>query len=53
MSELTAGEVQIRTVIDDWARAVRAQDMDRVLAHHAPDVLLFDVPLPVQSRGPH
>jgi ketosteroid isomerase-like protein len=51
MSELTADDVQIRTVIDNWAQAVRAQDMDRILANHAANVLLFDVPLPVQSRG--
>jgi uncharacterized protein (TIGR02246 family) len=51
VSESTTDEAQIRTIIDNWARAVRAQDLDRVLAHHADDVLLFDVPLPVQSRG--
>jgi len=47
----TADETQIRTMIENWAQAVRAQDLERVLAQHADDVLLFDVPLPVQSRG--
>jgi uncharacterized protein (TIGR02246 family) len=47
----TANETQIRTIIENWAQAVRAQDLERVLAQHADDVLLFDVPLPVQSRG--
>jgi uncharacterized protein (TIGR02246 family) len=51
MHESTTNEAQIRTVIDNWAQAVRAQDMDRVLKHHSNDILLFDVPLPVQSRG--
>jgi uncharacterized protein (TIGR02246 family) len=51
MGEPTTNEAQIRTIIDGWAQAVRAQDFDRVLRDHSDDVLLFDVPLPVQSRG--
>jgi uncharacterized protein (TIGR02246 family) len=44
-------EVQIRDLIEAWARAVRANDMDGIRAHHAPDIVLFDVPPPVQLRG--
>jgi uncharacterized protein (TIGR02246 family) len=44
-------EVQIRTLLEDWARAVREKDIDRVLAHHAEDIVMFDVPMPLQSRG--
>lgn len=51
MGESTTDEAQVRTIIDNWAQAVRAQDFDRVLRHHSDDILLFDVPLPVQSRG--
>jgi uncharacterized protein (TIGR02246 family) len=46
-----SAEVQITTVLEDWARAVREKDMDRVLAHHAEDVVMFDVPMPLQSQG--
>jgi uncharacterized protein (TIGR02246 family) len=38
-------------VVDDWARAVRAQDADGVLAHHAEDIVMFDVPEPLQCQG--
>jgi uncharacterized protein (TIGR02246 family) len=46
-----SNETQIRTLVEDWARAVRARDMDGVLARHANDVVMFDVPLPLQSKG--
>jgi ketosteroid isomerase-like protein len=46
-----SNETRIRTLIDDWARAVRAKDMDGVLANHANNIVMFDVPLPLQSRG--
>jgi uncharacterized protein (TIGR02246 family) len=41
----------IRALVDDWSTAVRAKDMDAVLARHADDIVMFDVPLPLQSRG--
>src|SRR5262245_36515945 len=44
-------EIAIREVIDAWASAVRAKDIDGVLAHHTEDVLMFDVPPPVTVRG--
>jgi uncharacterized protein (TIGR02246 family) len=43
--------VQISTLLEDWAGAVREKDIDRVLAHHAEDIVMFDVPMPLQSRG--
>ena len=46
-----ANEDQIRQLIEEWAGAVRAKDMNRVLAHHSADIVMFDVPLPLQSRG--
>lgn len=51
MGEPTDDEAQVRTIIENWAQAVRAQDVNRVVSHHSDDVLLFDVPQPVQSRG--
>ena len=44
-------ENQIRTLVKNWARAVREGDMDGVLAHHTDDVVMFDVPPPLQSKG--
>jgi ketosteroid isomerase-like protein len=46
-----SNEIQIRTLLENWARAVREQDMDGVLTHHADDIVMFDVPVPLQSRG--
>ena len=39
-------ERQIRTLIEDWAAAVHGGDMDRVLAGHADDIVMYDVPPP-------
>lgn len=39
-------EQQIRTLIERWATAVHAGDLDTVAADHAPDILMFDVPPP-------
>lgn len=50
MSQSTR-DAEIRTLVDDWASAVRAKDMTRVLAHHADDIVMFDVPMPLQSKG--
>jgi ketosteroid isomerase-like protein len=47
----TSNEKQIRTLLEDWAAAVRSKDMAGALAHHADDIVMFDVPLPLQSRG--
>jgi uncharacterized protein (TIGR02246 family) len=39
-------EQQVRTLIERWAEAVHAGDMDEVLADHADDIVMFDVPPP-------
>jgi uncharacterized protein (TIGR02246 family) len=44
-------EAAIRGLIEAWATAVRAKDIDGVVAHHADDVLMFDVPPPAAVRG--
>jgi ketosteroid isomerase-like protein len=38
---------EVRTQIERWARAVSAGDRAAILAHHAPDLLMFDLPPPV------
>jgi uncharacterized protein (TIGR02246 family) len=45
-------ENQIRTLIEQWAEAVHAGDLDGVLADHAHDIVMFDVPPPYEGvRG--
>jgi uncharacterized protein (TIGR02246 family) len=44
-------ENQIRTLIERWANAVHAGDMDGVLADHSDDIVMFDVPPPNEVRG--
>ena len=39
-------EQQIRDLIEVWATAVHAGDLPAVLASHAPDIVMFDVPPP-------
>ena len=44
-------ETQIRQLIEDWAAAVRNKDIEKILAHHASDIVMFDVPEPFKSVG--
>lgn len=45
-------EQQIRDLIERWATAVHDGDMPTVLADHAADIVMFDVPPPEQGvRG--
>jgi uncharacterized protein (TIGR02246 family) len=41
----------IRDLIESWARAVRGRDLPGILTNHSPDILMFDVPPPLHSRG--
>jgi uncharacterized protein (TIGR02246 family) len=43
---------QIQTLIENWAEAVHAGDLDAVLADHAGDIVMYDVPPPYDGvRG--
>jgi uncharacterized protein (TIGR02246 family) len=45
-------ETKVRRLIEAWARAVHAGDMETVLADHADDIVMFDVPPPEEGvRG--
>lgn len=44
-------EIQIKGVIEAWAEAVRRHDLFGILAHHEQDIVMFDVPPPLQSLG--
>ena len=49
--ELAAAEAAIRDLLTSWAAAVRAKDLRAILANHAADISMFDVPPPFESRG--
>ena len=44
-------EADIRSLIARWARAVREEDRAAIGRDHDPDILMFDVPPPLASRG--
>jgi uncharacterized protein (TIGR02246 family) len=51
-STTTDDEQQIRGLIERWAEAVHSGDLGSVLADHAPDIVMFDVPPPKEGvRG--
>ena len=47
----TTDEAAIRKLIENWAKAVRTKNLNRILANHSPEILMFDVPPPIQSKG--
>jgi len=49
--ERTTDEFAIRDLVEKWASAVRSKNLRGILANHAPDILMFDVPPPIQSKG--
>ena len=50
---LTKGDnqAQIPALIDDWAKAARAKDIDGVMSHYAPDIVAFDAIAALQFKG--
>lgn len=48
---MSSEEAEIRALIERWAKAVHACDIDSVLADHTDDIVMFDVPPPNEVRG--
>jgi PhnB protein len=44
-------ESRIRALVEDWANAVRAKDVDRVVSHYAADIVSFDLAPPLRYTG--
>ncbi len=44
-------EMDIRALIERWAKAVREENRAGIRADHDSDMLMFDVPPPLLSRG--
>jgi ketosteroid isomerase-like protein len=38
-----SNEATIRALMDEWTEAIRARDLDKLMAHYAPDVMVFDL----------
>lgn len=51
MNKTNSNHDQIRTVIDNWTKAIQDVNLQEILKNHTEDVLMFDVPAPLQSRG--
>lgn len=50
-SHAATDEPELRALIARWSKAVRDQDLVGIRADHDPDILMFDVPPPLSSRG--
>ncbi len=51
VSSHSADETAIRALVEQWASAVRAKDLQGITANHSPEILMFDVPPPLRSVG--
>jgi uncharacterized protein (TIGR02246 family) len=51
MSDTALDKAAIRDLVDSWASAVRAKDLKGILANHSPQITMFDLPGPLQSKG--
>jgi uncharacterized protein (TIGR02246 family) len=47
----TREDAQIRERLDALAAALRAKDVDALMTHYSPDVVVFDLPMALQTRG--
>jgi ketosteroid isomerase-like protein len=44
-------KAEIAQLLDRWTAAVRALDLDGATRDRSPDIIMFDVPQPLQARG--
>lgn len=47
---MTASKNEIRALMDEWAAAFRAKDLERIMACYAPDVTAFDMLPPLRYK---
>ena len=50
-SDNTQDEDAIRELVENWANAVRRKDLRAILLNHSANMLMFDVPPPLASKG--
>lgn len=46
-----SAEAEIRAMLEDWAASVQAHDLDGAVKGRSGDIVMFDVPEPLQSNG--
>ncbi|MGN6571738.1 MAG: YybH family protein [Pseudolabrys sp.] len=44
-------ETRIKALLEEWTDAVRRHDIPAILAHHDPEIVMFDLPPPLQCKG--
>jgi uncharacterized protein (TIGR02246 family) len=44
-------EAEIHKLIERWLKAIRTENLDGVLVNHSSEILMFDLPGPVQLKG--
>jgi ketosteroid isomerase-like protein len=44
-------QAAIRSLMDKWAAALRAKDLDALMSVYSPDVVAFDIVPPLQYKG--
>ena len=50
-TQANAEEARIKALLEGWADAVRRHDLPAILAHHDQDMVMFDLPPPLQCSG--
>jgi uncharacterized protein (TIGR02246 family) len=50
-NDSAADEARIRELVEQWRQAVLAKDTRALIAHYAPDVVVFDVVPPASYKG--
>jgi uncharacterized protein (TIGR02246 family) len=44
-------EILVRQRVEEWAKALRAKDLDRIMSMYAPNVVSFDLEAPLRYAG--
>lgn len=47
----SSNEDEVRALIRNWEHGIQQGDMGSILARHSDDVVMYDVPEPLQSEG--
>ena len=51
MSNQSEEQRVIKALLEEWADAVRRHDLPAILAHHDAEIVMFDLPPPLQCKG--
>lgn len=48
---IASDEAQIHERMEQWAKALRAKDLDGLMSHYIRDIVVFDLVTPLQYKG--